>query len=186
MRNRIKTITKNQDDQVWIRIPTINVEKETIIKNVLIDYKQNWMQKHVKAFENNYGKNVQRINFINEIYTKRWKTLSDFNIEFISKCCKFLKINTKLIRASDLSVEGKKSKLVLNICKKFKASEYLANQGSRGYLEKDQGLFDAEGIKISYNEYTHKIYKQKGVNFVENLSILDLLFNELDNSKDYI
>ena len=141
---------------------------------------------NTKTLKNNYGKNVHDINFLEEIYEKKWEKLVDFNIEFIMKCCEFLEVDTKLVRASDLPVEGKKSRLVLNICKEFKASEYLANQGSKEYLEKDKGLFDAEGIKISYHEYTHKIYTQKGTNFIENLSILDLLFNELENAKNYI
>ena len=186
MRNRIKTITKNQDDQVWIRIPTINVEKETMIKDVLIDNKQKWMQKHVTAFENNYGKNVHDINFLEEIYEKKWEKLVGFNIEFITKCCEFLEIDTKLVRASDLPVEGKKSRLVLNICKEFKASEYLANQGSKEYLEKDGWMFDKEKIKITYHSFSHPTYKQKGSNFIENLSVLDLIFNEKNNAKKFV
>jgi hypothetical protein len=182
MRNRLKTITKNQDDQVWIRIPSEKVKNETMIKDVLIDNHQTWMQKHVSMFENNYGKEIHEVDFLEKMYGKKWEKLADFNIEFISNCCKFLKINTKLERASNLLIDGKKSRLVLNICKKLKASDYLANQGSKDYLEKDRWMFNKENIKITYHNFSHPKYTQKGSDFVEKLSVLDLIFNEKNNS----
>jgi hypothetical protein len=183
MRNRIKTITKSKDDEVWIRVPTKDVKNDTIIKDVLIDNNQNWRKKHQITFENNYGSDIWNIDFLKEMYKKEWKNLVDFNIEFITKCCKFLEIDTKLLRSSQLSAYGKKSNLVLNICKELKATEYMANQGSKGYLEKDKKLFEDENIEISYHSFLHPVYKQKGFDFMENLSVLDLIFNENKNAK---
>ena len=71
MRNRLKTITKNQDDQVWIRIPSEKVKNETMIKDVLIDNHQTWMQKHVSMFENNYGKEIHEVDFLEKMYGKK-------------------------------------------------------------------------------------------------------------------
>ena len=42
-----------------------------------------------------------------------------------------------------------------------------------------------ENIHITYHEYNHPNYKQKGNQFIPQLSILDLLFNENENSKKY-
>ena len=39
------------------------------------------------------------------------------------------------------------------------------------------------GIKIIYENFQHPVYKQIYGNFIENLSILDLLFNEGENSQ---
>ena len=43
-----------------------------------------------------------------------------------------------------------------------------------------------ENIEIKYHEYSQPKYKQNGKKFLEKLSILDLLFNEGENSKNFI
>ena len=186
MRNRLKTITNGIEDEVWIRIPTSNVDSNTLIKDVLIDNSNNWKQKHVTTFENNYGKKFLGIEFLNIMYDRNWEKLVDFNIEFIEKCCEFLQIKTKLKSASELDVSGKKEMLVLNICKKLSANGYLANLGSREYLEGKKSMFESENIPIKYHNYKHPIYKQKGKYFIEKLSILDLLFNEKQNARKFL
>jgi hypothetical protein len=178
MRNKIKLITPNKEEFTWIRIPTKIENSETMIKDVLIDNTQKWKKQHLNAFHEHYGKNVDEIKFIFKIYEKNWEKLSDFNIEFITECCKFLKIKTNLVKTSEYDFEGKKSQLLLNICKKFSATEYLSTIGAKEYLEKDKEIFNEEKIKIVYHQYNHPTYKQKGKKFIENLSILDLIFNE--------
>ena len=120
------------------------------------------------------------------MYEQEWEKLVDFNINFITNCCKYLEIETKIFRASEQNIEGSKSKLLLNMCKKFSATEYLSTVGAKDYLENDKDLFLKENIQIKYHEYSQPIYKQNGKNFLENLSILDLLFNEELNSKKII
>ena len=183
MRNRLKTITNKKEDEVWVRIPSKMVNSSTLINEVLIDNSQNWKRKHIETFRNNYGENFLEINFLTNMYKQTWEKLVDFNIEFIEKCCNFLDIKTTLKKASDLQLSGKKGVLVLNICKELGATEYLANRGSRNYLEKDKSQFDFENIVIKYLNFLHPKYKQKGSYFIEKLSILDLIFNEKNNSK---
>jgi len=185
MRNRIKAVSKESETEVWVRIPTKVDHSNTMIKDVLIDNKQDWEVKHVKAFKSHYGKSFDEIDFLKEMYQKNWEKLADFNIEFISKCCNFLEIETKLVRASDLDVLGKRSQLLLEICKKLDATEYLSGPTAKVYLENDKSIFEEEKIKITFHEYKHPIYKQRGNTFIEKLSILDLLFNEKKESKNY-
>ncbi len=186
MRNRIKDISKERDDFAWIRIPTRLEKTDTLIKDVLIDNAQDWKKKHLNAFKAYYGKSFEEISFLKEMYQEDWEKLSEFNIEFITRCCKFLDIKTTLMRASKMDATGKKSQLLLNICKNLGATEYLTSVGARDYLENDKEIFENEHIKIIYHEYKHPIYAQRGKTFIEYLSILDLLFNEKDNAKNFI
>jgi hypothetical protein len=186
MRNRLKTISKNSDHIIWIRIPTKAKTSNELIKNIEIDNSKDWKKDHLKTFEINYGKKTKEITFLQELYKKEWTNLADFNIEFITKCCKFLEINTKIIRASDLSVKGKKSYLVLDICKNLNTTKYLANPGSKQYLENDKQIFENEKIQLEYHNFKHPHYNQKGVKFIEKLSVLDLIFNEKNNSLNII
>jgi len=186
MRNRIKKVSKDGEDEVWIRMPTRLEKSETLIKDVLIDNSQKWREQHVNAFKSHYGNSFDEINFLKEMYVKNWERLADFNIEFITQCCKFLEINTKLIKASNLNISGKRSFLLLDICKKLGATEYLTTIGAKDYLENDVTIFEKENITITYHNYKHPNYRQRGKTFVENLSVLDLLFNEIDNAKQFI
>jgi hypothetical protein len=187
MRNRLKSGSKIEDAEIWIRIPTKLPKTDTMIKDVIIDNNQDWRQKHLDYFQYNYGSKYEDIIFLKELYLKDWDRIADFNIEFITKCCQYLGISTTLVRASELEVTGKKSHLVLDICKQLGADKMLANRGSETYLDKDKEIFESENIEISYHNYEHKTYKQNGgVEFIKNLSVLDLLFSEYENSQDFI
>jgi hypothetical protein len=186
MRNRIKTVDRKKEEMVWINIPTKILDSKTIINDVKIDNTQDWKRKHLQSFKVNYGHRFEKVKFLIEMYEQEWEKLVDFNINFITNCCKYLEIETKIFRASEQNIEGSKSKLLLNICKKFSATEYLSTVGAKDYLENDKDLFLKENIQIKYHEYSQPIYKQNGKNFLEKLSILDLLFNEELNSKKII
>ena len=186
MRNRVKNSSKHSDSEVWMSVPTKGVTNNTLIKDVIIDNTKNWKQKHVKTLKNNYSKSFQEIKFLTQIYDNEWNKLADFNIESITKCCQYLGIKTKLIKASDLLATGKKGDLVLNICKELNANEYFSTIGSKDYLEDYRDSFEDARIQITYHNYTHPIYKQKGNNFLPNLSILDLILSELDNAYKFI
>lgn len=186
MRNRLKNGSKIEDSEIWIRIPTKSARTGTLIKDVTIDNAQDWKQKHIDIFQSNYGKKYKQIPFLKELYQNEWTGIADFNITFITKCCQYLGITTKLVLASEINAKGKKAQLVLDICKQMNATELLANSGSRVYLEQELDLFSEETIKISYHEYKHPHYAQKGAVFLDHLSVLDLLFSELENAKKFI
>jgi hypothetical protein len=186
MRNRIRQKSNEKEPTAWIKIPTIIKKSETKIKDVLIDNSQKWRESHIKAFQINYGKNYEKMDFLQSIYEREWMNLCEFNVKSIIECCNYLKISTKIIRASELSVSGKKSHLVLDICKKVNADEYIAALGSKAYLENDLDIFKNEKINVKFNEYTHPTYNQDGNSFISNLSILDLIFNEQEKSCKYI
>ena len=186
MRNRLKSGSKSEEAEFWIHIPTTLPKTNTAIKDVFIDNNQDWKQKHLDNFQYNYGNKYKEIVFLEELYQKDWDKIADFNIEFITKCCAFLDIPTKLVRASEMGVKGNKSDLVLDICKHTNADTLLANSGSKNYLEQDKSIFEEANVNIVYHNYNHIEYDQHGEIFFKDLSILDLLFSENKKSKFFI
>tara|TARA_B100001750_G_C15365474_1_gene524508 strand:- start:89 stop:769 length:681 start_codon:yes stop_codon:yes gene_type:complete len=186
MRNRLKATVNTDKSEEWVRIPTQLKKSDTLIKDVIIDNTQDWKARHITSFRTHYGKDYENLNFLRDIYEQEWTKLSDFNIKFITDCCNFLEINTELMMASQLPVSGKKGQLMLNICEHLSATEYLTTVGSRNYLENYASQFVKSNIEISYHGFQHPIYKQKGEEFLPNMSILDLLFNEQENSKHFV
>ncbi len=186
MRNRIKSVSKDKEEEIWVRIPTRMDAFDTMLKDIIIDNNQDWKTRHINAFRSSYGKGWEEISFLRDMYAKNWEKLAEFNMEFITNCCNYLNINTKLIRASDLRAGGKKDSLIFNICKELEATDYLTSVGARDYLEDNKEIFEKGNIKIHYHNYTHPVYKQRGEIFMPNLSVLDLLFNEKENAKNFI
>jgi hypothetical protein len=65
--------------------------------------------------------------------------------------------------------------------------EYLSGSGALSYMNLEK--FKKENIKVYVYEFKHKPYKQlwdRQLGFIENLSIIDLLFNEFENADSYI
>ncbi len=63
---------------------------------------------------------------------------------------------------------------------KLKADTYLSGELGQNYL--DLKLFENNQIKIIFEEFKHPTYSQMNSKFLPNMSIIDLLFNEGDNS----
>ena len=182
-RNKIR----NGNETSWLSVPVIHPHHKKL-NEVEISYTKDWITNHVNLIESNYTKTPYFNNYWKEIkliLEKKWEKLVDFNIEFIEKCCNYLGIKTKFRRASELNSQGKKSELLLNICLEMKSCQYLSTIGAKEYLDKDKEMFESKNIEIIYHEYDHPKYKQKGKRFIEKLSILDLIFNENVNSKNY-
>lgn len=84
-------------------------------------------------------------------------------------------LKKKLIRSSELPVDSNKSKLVLDLCKYFKADYYISGALGKGYLQiKD---FQQAGIAIEFQDYQHPIYPQLYGEFVSNMGIIDFWMN---------
>ena len=107
------------------------------------------------------------------------KNLSEFNIELIKFFCQLMKIKTKFFKSSKISTSGKKGELIYNIINSFKFDdvEYYYTPGSEDYILKSS-LFSKKRISLKKFIFTYPKHKQRFVDFVSDLSIIDIIFNE--------
>lgn len=181
VRNRIKF----NDQEVFLTVPVLKKEhrNEMLIYNSLIDYEQNWKEKHLKTIKYAYNKTPyfnEVYDFIQEIFNKEIKYLGDFNINLIINISERIGIKTNFYKSSEMKdLIGKKDELLANICSKIGCNIYLSARGSSEYIEKETpgGSLVKKGIDLYYQNYEHPTYKQIGKNFIPYLSIIDLLFN---------
>ena len=75
-------------------------------------------------------------------------SLATTNINIIMKACKLLNINTKIVFDYPTTLKGT-SRLV-ELCKKYKATEYISGIGAKSYLQPE--LFEKENIKVTYQK----------------------------------
>jgi hypothetical protein len=110
------------------------------------------------------------LTLLDTVYQQHYTNLADLNIALISAVCKQLNISTTLLRASELDVSGNKVDLLLNIINQLNGTHYVANQGSKVYLEQEKERFQIQGISMSYQQWQHPVYPQKGQQFISHLA----------------
>jgi hypothetical protein len=176
-RNKIRT----SEGWLWLVVPILTRgQHNQRLNQVKIDNSQKWKKKHLKAIEMAYSKAPffeSYIDFFRDVYKMEWIYLSDLNEKFIHFFIKELGINVEFIKASSLpfSLEGEKSDLVLDLCKKMKADVFIFGKTGKTYAKVQD--FESSGIKIIFQEYTHPEYFQVHGEFIPYMSIIDLLFN---------
>ncbi len=138
-----------------------------------------WKRKFLATIRYHYSKHPyfnRYYPFIEGLVQSDINSLYDFNIQVIFTWASELGIHPEFIRASDLMVCGKKSALLVDICKKIHTDVYISGMGAKEYIDMD--LFAKNDIDVIYNQYVPREYPQIGrKEFIPYLSTLDLLMN---------
>jgi hypothetical protein len=184
-RNKIKTPNGLQ----WLSIPVETKGKFSQKINETKVSNQAWRKKHWQQIKHNYSKTkyFQKYQAVFEqLYlNSNEEYLSKINYNFINEICKILHIDTT-IRFSDAFdlVEGKTEKL-LGICKACHADVYISGPSAKEYF--DEKLAIKEKIAVQWMDYAnYKEYTQLYPPFEHSVTILDLIFNEGENSKNFL
>ncbi|MCL9809100.1 WbqC family protein [Flavobacterium luminosum] len=184
-RNKIKTVNGLE----WITIP-VRVENlsQRICDTKIFDKK--WVKKHKATLQTNYAKAScfnETKDFIFGLYeqVENKENLSEINYIFIKGICDFLGIKTKISFSTDYILGVGKSERLINLCKQADASVYLSGPSAKDYI--DEVLFNENKIDLEWMDYSgYKEYNQLNIPFEHGVSILDLIFNEGDNSRKFL
>ena len=183
-RNKIKTAQEPQ----WLTVPVYTHHKfDQILAEVKINNDLDWRKKHLRSLEVNYCKTPYfkcYIDFFRELYGKKWEYLVDLNDEVLRYFLNILGIDVEILYGHDLGLEGEKSDLVTDMCKKLKADIYVFGALGRNYAKVEE--FRSHGIEPMFQEYVHPVYPQMFGSFEPFLSVIDLLFNCGDASSEII
>ncbi|MBO8137429.1 MAG: WbqC family protein [Desulfotomaculum sp.] len=153
--------------------------KRVIIKDVIIYNEINWGEKHFQSLQHCYARSRYWSDYkehFRDIYSKKWEKIIDLNMTLINLIRKILEIKTPMVFSSQLpNLKGRKSERIVDICKKLKGDVYLSGQGARVY--NDEQFFNQEDIELRYQQFKHPVYPQLWGEFVDKLSVVDLIFN---------
>ena len=124
-------------------------------------------------------------NDIIEIFSKKNNSLSELNIRLIKKISKILEIETIFFNSKDFHIEGIKEEKLIKICQTIGADAYLSGPAAKNYIENEK--FTSAKIELHYKDYTgYPEYQQLWGNFESAVSIIDVIFNCGEKSRDYI
>ncbi len=173
-RNRIKT----PQGAIWLTIPvktrghTSSTLRDTEIDGDL------WKAKHLKSIWLNYRK-APRFETcyprLEKLYSERDDRLSDLCFRHLEFWLAEIGIEKKIVRASELPINGRKSDLIHEICAYFRADRYISGALGRNYLEEEK--FASSGISIEYQQYSHPTYPQLHGEFMPFMGIVDFWMN---------
>src|SRR5262245_23887593 len=175
-RNRIKTPSGLQ----WLTVPVGLRGRFGQRINEVVIRDPEFPRKHLRAIELNYRRApffsayFPGLSNILEKYSAG-AFLAELNGEVIRWCCAALNVRTPLIRSSELDEDGRRSQLLVNLCRCLGADAYVSPLGSAVYLLDDLCLF--VGIDVSFQHFEHPEHGQMFPPFVPYASVLDLLFN---------
>lgn len=177
-RNRLKG---SNNQLIWLTVPVISHPQKTPLLKIQISQNQpQWRRKHLGTIEaclgnSPYFKSV--FPFIQEWINYEYKYLADLNIAGIKMFSDLLGLSSKFIRASELNPQGKRTELLVNLCKQLNVDRYYSSIGSKVYLDEEDSLFIDAGIQLNYQAWEHPIYPQLSGDFVSHLSVLDAIMN---------
>ncbi|HUP92436.1 MAG TPA: WbqC family protein [Solimonas sp.] len=175
-RNKIKS----KDGWQWFTLP-VNGGPDTRIDQVRIDPRSNWRKKHWGTLQANYARAPHFRKYaqtLQPLYSgSDDNQLSSVNRAFSDWAMAALGLTTPTVLSSSLDPAGASSAMLIDLCRKLGGTHYLAGPGGRRYM--DLELFARSGIEVIWQEFHAPTYPQvyPDAGFVENLSILDLLFS---------
>lgn len=183
-RNRIKTA----HGPIWLTVPVLRKGYlDKTIGDIEINNVEPWARKHWRSLKIAYAKApyfVRYAEFFEDTYHRRWDTLVELNIYMLRWFLEILNIRVPVRSAGEWQFQGEKSALVLDMCKQVGASQYIFGALGRDYA--DVPAFEAAGVEVHFQDYRHPNYPQLHGAFAPYLSIVDLLFNCGDESRDIL
>jgi len=175
-RNRIKT----PRGPLWLTVPVLTAGRiGQPIVDVDIDNGQPWARKHVRSVREAYAKAPfakRHLEELEALLAQPWARLVDLDLALTAAMCRWLDLTSiRVMRSSEIGITGERSARLLALCRHVGADHYLSGNAAQDYL--DLALFEAHGIRVSWQNYRHPVYPQLHGPFVPYLSALDLILN---------
>lgn len=145
-----------------LTVPVQHDEPKIKIANLGISYHSNWQLIHLRAIESAYRNSPfyeYYIDDFSKFYSVKYSSLLEFNTEILKVCICLLRLKVKIDFTTDFLKE--------------------AEQDFRYSITPKKIITD-----YSFPEY-HQVFMDK-YGFIENLSILDLIFNVGPESTHYL
>lgn len=174
-RNRVKGRRGPQ----WLTVPIHHRRRgQQRILDIEINNGTSWARKHIATIRHLYARAPFLSTYLPELadlLRGDWKRLVDLDVAVIQLMTRWLDIRRPVLRASELGVPGARNERLVALCRSVGATDYLSGDAARAYL--DVSLFEANGIRVHWQRYSHPVYPQLHGDFISHLSALDLLLN---------
>jgi RimJ/RimL family protein N-acetyltransferase len=161
----------------WITAPVRRSGIGGPIRDMLIEEGRDWRSNVVRTLRQSYSRapgTAVAMPLLEELIGFPTERLTDFNEQAIRRLAHELGLTrAAIVRASDLAVEGRATRLLVDIVRAVGGTAYLAGGGAGGYQEDE--LFDESGIELVHQRFVPPLYPQPVDEPVPGLSVIDAL-----------
>ncbi len=186
---RSRNMIKSPKGVEWLSVPVGSKTRNRLICEV--DIKQHdWQKSHWGKISQYYREAPyfkMYKEFFDDIYIgNTWTNLSDMNQTIIKRISKeLLGITTKFDDSRRFNLHGSKEERYIPLLKEIGCTTFVSGPSAKSYLT-DEAM-EKEGIKLEWMNYEgYKEYHQLYPPFEHSVSILDLIFNEGPNMKEFM
>jgi hypothetical protein len=174
-RNRIRKQSPN--GCMWLTLPVGKKDYKEVSINQVKIAENRVFEQHSKILKYMYSKAPFFDKEICEVLATPHLSLSDHNVSIILFLTNRLRIRKpQIVLSSELNIPIRHAtEGIIDIVKALGGTEYISGTGAKNYLKPE--LIEKEGIKLSFSNYEPLRYKQIHPGFVENMSIVDAVFN---------
>lgn len=137
-------------------------------------------RKHLESFRHAYGKcraYDEVMACIEPAFKMGQGSLGEFNIDLITRLAKYLEFSPTFLKLSELGIGTKKNQLLIDIANATKADTFVSGIGAKAYIQGNEDLYADSNVNLAFQNFIHPEYRQRKPQFVQNCSILDLVFN---------
>ena len=186
--NRNKILINGESNLV--SVPLINASQNKLINALYIVKDDAWKTKLDKSIQFAYKKAPcfnEVYPFLRECIFNNQKMIHHYNAHILKLICYYLNIKTNFLFSSELYNNNtlKSQDRILDICINQNAISYINLIGGKELYDKTN--FELNNIKLSFMKMDIINYKQFNNNFVQSLSIIDILmFNEIQEVSDLL
>jgi len=184
-RNRIKT----PDGVQWLTVPVkVKGKYYQTINDTEIDGSE-WAATHWKSLKLNYSRAPyfkEIADWLEPLYLcESYTYISQLNRRLIESVCDYLGIRTIISNSRNYVLLDGKTERLANLCAQAGGTEYISGPAARSYI--DEQVFTDHGIKLTWFDYSgYPEYPQLWGDFIHEVTILDLLFNQGQNAPHYM
>jgi len=171
-RNRIVT---REGAECYLTVPVLTKGHiSCAIRDIRINNAEKWQKKYWGRMHNAYCRHPFWKEYCGELERIIWERhdlLLDINMALIHFFRRILSVGTPMIRASELSAEGRGTALLVGLCGQCAASVYLSGPTGRSYMDMRQ--WDEAGIAVRFHSFTPPVYPAP--HYLPGLSTLDIV-----------
>lgn len=171
----------------WLTAPIDRNRSGDLINESCLIEEQNWRDKHLQTLRHCYAKAPffkTMYDLAYQIYSYPSGNLAEFNQNAIELISLWLGLKRIFVRSSQLGIPGRSTQRLVDICKRFKAKNYITGLGALKYLEYEK--FERKKIDARYMNYRNRSYRQLHGEFTPYVTILDPIAHCGKNTIDLI
>jgi hypothetical protein len=134
----------------------------------------------IRRLQDNVWQNYRHCRYFDDVWDTFYFTLHEpyrFLVEYTTKIIRDIAKRLLLKTTIDVApyTRLKRDERIFRLCELYGADTYLSGHGAAAYHDPNE--FAVRGIKLIYTDYKPPVYPQRFGPFIENLSVLDWLFN---------